>query len=80
MNPDQQLDLLNESRTRYRWALANIALALLCVVAAGRAFMFGYVVAGLLVIVVSFALVINADAHKNPGDGFARDAKVGSER
>ena len=33
--------------------------------------MFGYVVAGLLVLVVSFALVVNADLHKKRGGGFA---------
>ena len=45
------------------------------VVAAGGAFMFGYVVAGLLVLVVSFALVINADLHKKRGHKYAREAK-----
>jgi len=37
--------------------------------------MFGPVVAWLLVLVVSFALVVNADAHKERGDVVAREAK-----
>ena len=41
------------------WAMANIALALLCVVTVDGAYMFRYVVAGPLVIVVSFALVVH---------------------
>ena len=80
MDPNKHLDLLAESATQYRWALANTGLALLCVVVAGGTFMYGYVVAGLLIIVVSFALVINADAHKKRGNSFAREAKVGSKR
>jgi len=76
MDPNKHLDLLVESATQYRWALANIGLALLCVVAAGGAFMFGYVVAGLLVLVVSFALVVNANSHQKRGDVFARESET----
>ena len=47
--------------------------------AATAAFMFGYVVAGLLIIVVNIALVISADLHKERGNRFAREAKVGSK-
>ena len=75
MDQNNQLDLLNEARTQYHWAIANIGMAALCAVAAGGAFMFGHVVAGLLVLVVSFALVINADAHKKRGHQYAREAK-----
>ena len=73
MDPNTHLNLLAESATQYRWAMANIALALLCVVAG--AFIYGYVVAGLLIIVVSFALVINADLHEKRGHKYAREAK-----
>lgn len=73
MEPDNHLDLLAEARIQYNWAIANIAIALLCVVLAGGAFMYGYVVAGLLILGVSVALVVNADVHKKRGDIFARD-------
>jgi len=79
MDPNKHLDLLVESATQYRWALANIGLALLCVVAAGGAFMFGYVVAGLLVLVVSVALVVNADSHRKRRNIIARKAKGGTD-
>ncbi len=79
MNPNQRLDLTNDARAQYHWALANIGMAALCAVAAAGAFMFGYVVAGLLIIVVCFTLVINADLHKKSGNRFAREAKVGSK-
>ncbi len=71
METDNQLAQLNDARTQYHWAIANIGIALLCVVLAGGAFMYGYVVAGLLVLVVSVALVVNADLHKKRGDGLA---------
>ena len=79
MDPDKHLDVLNDARTQYHWAIANIGMAALCAVAAGGAFMFGYVVAGLSIIVVSVALVINAASHKKRGHKYAREAKVGSE-
>ena len=69
MEPDKHLDLLAEAQAQYHWAIANIGFALLCVVLAGGAFMYGYVVAGLLVLVVSVALVVNADSHKRREDG-----------
>ncbi len=37
--------------------------------------MYGYVVAGLLVLVVSVVLVVNADLHKKRGDGYATEAE-----
>ena len=55
MDSNQQLELLNDSRTQYHWAIANIVLALGCVALAALAFVAGYIVAGLLIIVVSFA-------------------------
>lgn len=45
MDSNKRRDLLAESATQYRWAIANIVLALLCVVLAGGALMFGCVVA-----------------------------------
>ena len=65
-------------RDRYHWAIANIAIALLCAALVGAAFMTGYVLVGLLIIVVSFALVVNAGLHKKRGDVLARDAEHGS--
>jgi hypothetical protein len=62
-DPHKHLDLLVEATTQYRRAIANIILALLCVALAGGAFMYGHVVAGLLVLVVSVALVVNAESH-----------------
>ena len=41
---------------------------------AAGAFMYGYVVAGLLIIVVSIALVVNAEAHRKRRDGVANNA------
>ena len=49
-------------------------MAALCVVAAGDAFTFGHAVAGLLVLLVSVGLVVNADSHKNRGDALARES------
>jgi len=63
MESDNQLNQLDEARTQYHWAVANIGIALLCVVLAAGAFMYGYVVAGLLVLVVSVALVVTADSQ-----------------
>lgn len=79
MDPNEQLDLVAESATQSRWAMANNALALLCIVLAGGAFLFGYVVAGWLVLVASWALVVNADAHKKRGHFLKGEAKVESE-
>ena len=76
MDPDKHVDLLAESAAQYRWAIANFAVALLCVALAGGAFMFGYLVAGLLIIVVSFALVINSDQHKKRGQRFRREMEL----
>ena len=72
---DDQLEQLNEARTQYHWAIANIGFALLCVISAGGAFMYGHVLAGLLALVVSVALVVNADAHRKRGVGFTREAE-----
>ena len=46
MDPETQLDQLNDARARFHWAIANIAIALLCVVLAGTAFMYGHVATG----------------------------------
>ena len=35
----------------------------------------GYGVAGLLILVVSVALVVNADLHKKRGDSYEREAE-----
>lgn len=67
MGRDHTLDLLTKARTQYRWAIANIIMAGVCVVIALGAFAVGSPVAGVLVIVVSFALVVNADAHRRRG-------------
>jgi fatty-acid desaturase len=75
MKSDYHFNLLAESDTQYRWAIANIVLALLCVVLAGGAFMFGHWVAGLLLLAVSVALVVNADSHKKRGNIVARGAE-----
>ena len=40
--------------------------------------MYGYVAAGLLVLVISVALVVNADLHKKRGDLFASEVKRNS--
>jgi hypothetical protein len=74
MNPDHHLALLNEARTPYHWVIANYGMAALCVVAAGGAFTFGHAVAGLLVLLVSVALVVNADSHKKRGYALARES------
>ncbi len=50
-------------------------MALLCVVLAAGALMYGHVVAGLMVLVINIAPVVNADSHKKRGDGFAREAE-----
>jgi fatty-acid desaturase len=79
MDPANQLDQLNEARTQYHWAIANIAMALLCVLLAGGAFMFGYVVAGVLILVVSVALVVNAGSHRKRGYVFERESEQNRE-
>ena len=79
MDSDQHLDLLAEAAAQYRWGLVNIVIALLCVVLAVGAFMYGYVVAGLLTLVISLVAVWNSDVHKNRGNAAAREAKLGSE-
>lgn len=75
VDPDKPLEQLNDARSQYHWAIANITLALACVVLAGGAFMYGYIVAGLLILAGSVALVVNADAHRKRGDVFAREAE-----
>jgi len=67
MNPDKHLDLLNKSAIQYRWAIANIAVAAVCLFPATYCFMNGYVLAGLLTLAVSALAVWNADAHKKRG-------------
>ena len=67
MDPDKHLFLLSNARMQYHWAIANNAMAFLCVVLACGAFIYGYVVAGWLVLVVSVVLVVNADSHKKRG-------------
>jgi fatty-acid desaturase len=79
MDPDNQLDRLNEARTQYHWAIANIAIALLCVLLAGTVFVLGYIVAGALIIVVSVVLAVNAESHWRRGDIFAREAQRRSQ-
>ncbi len=54
--------------TQYRWAIANIVLAAVCAALGAIALVFGYVIAGLLVLVVSGVLAWNSDAHKRRGD------------
>jgi len=56
--------------------MANIAIASLCVALAAGAFMYGHIVAGVLVLVVSVALVVNADLHKKRGDVFAKETEA----
>jgi hypothetical protein len=41
---------LDKAASQYRWAIANIFVALLCTVLAAGAFMYGHVVAGLLIL------------------------------
>ena len=74
MDPNEQLERLNDSRTQYHWAIANIVIALMCVALAALAFVAGYIVAGLLVLVVSVPLVVNADSHKKRGYRCAKEA------
>ena len=74
MDVNNHLERLDDARTQYHWAIANIVLALLCTVLAGTVFMFGYVVAGVLIIAVSVALVVNSDTNKKRGDVLAREA------
>ena len=69
------LELVSDGRSQYHWAIANIGFAQFCVVVAAGAFIYGYVVAGLLVLVVSVALVVNADLHRKRGDVIAGEAK-----
>jgi hypothetical protein len=72
MDPDNPL---HEVATQYRWAIANIAVAALCLFAGVYCFMNDYVVAGLLTLAISAAAVWNADVHKKRGDGYAREAR-----
>lgn len=63
---------LNRARIQYRWAIANIVVAALCLFPATYCFMNGYVMAGLLTLAVSLAAAWNANAHKECGDVFAK--------
>ena len=79
MDPNKHLDLIAEAQAQFRWAIANIVIALLCVALAALTFVAGYIVAGLLMLIVSVPLVVNADSHKKRGDIAAAEAKVRSE-
>ena len=56
----------------YRFTRRDIDLCS-CGALAGGAFMFGHVVAGLLIRAVSVALVVNADPYKKERDSCARE-------
>ena len=71
----KQLQRVERARVQYRWAIANIVVAALCLFPATYCFMDGYVLAGLLTLAVSLAAVWNADAHKKRGNAFAREGK-----
>lgn len=72
MNSETPITLSAKAAAQYRWAIANIIVALLCTALAAGAFMFGHVFAGLLILALSGAAVWNADAHKKRGNEFAR--------
>lgn len=64
MNNQTQLDRLNRSRNQLLWALANLTVAGICLAFAAWLFLHGKLVAGLVVIVVSYLAVANADFHQ----------------
>ena len=68
MQPDNELELLNESARHYRWSLANIVVALICVAIAGSLFVMGHIKGGFVVIAISGLAVFNATTHRKKGD------------
>ena len=65
----------DKAATQYRWSIANLVVATLCMVLAAGAFMTGHAIAGLTILATSLAAVWNSDAHKKRGDVFAREAR-----
>jgi hypothetical protein len=49
---EEELESLNESIREYRWGLANIVVALICVAISGSQFVMGYIKGGFIVIAI----------------------------
>jgi hypothetical protein len=64
IEPEKQLERHNESIHQYRWGLANIAVALICVAISGNLFVIGYIKGGLIVVATSGLAFFNATTHR----------------
>ena len=64
MSTLEEIHRLTAARNHYRWAIANIVVAAICVAFAAYQFVIGGVVAGLAVVIVSFLAVFKASDHE----------------
>ena len=62
-----ELEKIDAARTQFRWALANIVVAALCLIPATYCFLTGKIMAGTIIILVSFLAVLNANHHERKG-------------
>ena len=65
---DEFVKPLHNTAAQYRWVIANLVLAFVCVALGATALFLGYLEAGLPVLVLSGALVLNSDFHRKRGD------------
>jgi len=73
MDKQLQFAQLTKARNQFRWALANLTVATICLVSATLQFFAGNLIAGLLIIFVSFLAVVNANHHQRCGARLRRD-------
>ena len=66
MEPEHERQ--NESIRQYRWGLANIVVALICVAISGSLFVMGYLKGGVIVIAISGLAFFNAVTHDKKGN------------
>ena len=64
MNTLEEIDRLTKAHNQYRWALANLAVAAICVTCAAYVFYSGHLLAGFIVVLVSFLVVLNVNSHE----------------
>lgn len=72
MNTIEEIYRLTAARNHYRWAIANIIVAALCLVLAAYQFANGGLVGGFTVILVSLLAVFKATDHERKARNFKR--------
>ena len=64
MNTIEEIYRLTAARNHYRWAIANIVVAAICVALAAYQFVIGGLAAGVVVVIVSLLAVFKASDHE----------------